>query len=68
MGNLRVANATPYWIDGDEQCPHCLQRYSHAVERRCVECDGPTCPHCVTIVHDTREVVCTGCAPAGKEA
>lgn len=53
---------TAYWLTGEERCRHCLQPYAYAVERRCVACDAPSCPHCVTIVHTTREVLCVGCS------
>jgi hypothetical protein len=57
-----------YWLGGEEHCPHCLLRYAFAVERRCVSCDGPACPHCVTVVHETREVVCRDCELADEPA
>jgi hypothetical protein len=50
-----------YWLSGEERCPHCLQRYTFAVERRCSACDGPACPHCVTVLTETREVICPPC-------
>jgi len=53
-----------YWLSGEEYCPHCHMRYTFAVERRCSHCDGPACPHCVTVRSETREVVCTACESA----
>ncbi|MDB4972614.1 MAG: hypothetical protein JWN48_955 [Myxococcaceae bacterium] len=50
-----------YWLSGDETCPHCLQRYSISVERRCVACDGAACPHCITLIRETSEVLCAAC-------
>lgn len=52
-----------YWLAGEERCPHCLQRYAFAIERRCTACDGPACPHCVTVVRETLEVICPHCEP-----
>jgi len=40
---------------------HCFTRYHYVVERRCAHCDGPTCPHCATVVRETRELVCRPC-------
>jgi len=56
-----------YWLAGEEPCPHCLQLYTFAVERRCSACDGPACPHCVTVVKETREVICPHCQDANDE-
>ena len=50
-----------YWLGGEESCPHCHFRYALAVERRCSACDGAACPHCITVVHETREVICREC-------
>ncbi|HYJ10685.1 MAG TPA: hypothetical protein VEX18_16800 [Polyangiaceae bacterium] len=57
MPNKGVA----YWLRGEEECQHCSQSYTFAVERRCTHCDGPSCPHCVTLVHATGEIICTRC-------
>jgi hypothetical protein len=54
-----------YWLRGEEECLHCQQSYTFAVERRCTHCDAPSCPHCVTVVHATGETICTPCAQAG---
>ena len=52
-------NAPPWWLSGDEECPHCHQLYAYEIEVRCPECDGPSCPHCVDYVESG--VVCAGC-------
>jgi hypothetical protein len=57
---------TPWWLGGDEQCPHCHQVYAYEVEVRCCECDGPSCPHCVTR-HAETGLVCGACNFTGKE-
>jgi hypothetical protein len=51
-----------YWLRGEQECRHCQQAYTFAVERICTLCDGPSCPHCATIIAATREIICTGCA------
>lgn len=58
---MATGDAGAYWLAGEEHCPHCLQRYTFAVERHCARCDGPGCPHCVTVQRETRELVCTRC-------
>jgi RecJ-like exonuclease len=50
-----------YWLRGEQECAHCQQAYTFAVERICTHCDGPSCPHCVTTVAATRELICTRC-------
>jgi hypothetical protein len=56
--------ATHWWLDeGGESCPRCLQTYAYEVEVRCVECDGPLCPHCAVRVTEL-VVRCPDC-PAG---
>lgn len=52
-----------WWLgDGDEECPHCGRLYFYEVEFRCMECDGPGCPHC-TVTHTEGHLVCVECAP-----
>jgi len=50
---------TRWWLQGEEQCPHCHQFYAYEIEVRCPACDGPSCPHCVT--RATAGIVCVGC-------
>ena len=54
-----VANS--YLLGGEESCPHCHFRYALAVERRCSACDGPACPHCITVVRERLEFLCREC-------
>lgn len=49
----------PWWLDGDEDCPHCEQRYALEMEVRCVDCDAPICPFCVVRVR--ARVYCPQC-------
>ncbi|MET0340967.1 MAG: hypothetical protein ABW252_08190 [Polyangiales bacterium] len=54
---------TATWVSHDDQrCTHCLQPYSYVAVRHCHLCDGPSCPHCVTVVEATTDVVCVRCA------
>jgi hypothetical protein len=46
-------------VSGEERCEHCGQTYAYELERRCVACDAPLCPFCVTTVH--AEVHCPEC-------
>jgi hypothetical protein len=56
----------PWWLaGGGERCRICLQRYVLEMELRCVACDLGTCPFCAVVVHETREVHCAHCVPAG---
>ena len=68
---LGMANPAelPWWLDeGEEQCDGCLQTYVYEVEVRCVDCDGPSCPHCAVVVREQRTVYrCPGCAAAAGE-
>ena len=61
----RAANA--YWIGGEERCFHCLQPYAYVTVRHCQVCDGPACPHCVTVTAETREVICIRCEQTPDE-
>lgn len=63
---MAKSDAKAYWLNGDEPCPHCHFRYSLAVERHCSMCDGPACPHCVTIVRETGELVCRDCQASNE--
>jgi hypothetical protein len=53
----------PWWLQGEEQCPHCHQFYAYEIEVRCHECDGPSCPHCVS--HVEAGIVCVACSDSG---
>lgn len=55
----------PWWLGGGELCPFCEQRFSYAVEVRCLDCDRPICPVCVVRVRVTREHYCPECQPGG---
>ncbi|CAN5729954.1 hypothetical protein BH23GEM11_BH23GEM11_00460 [soil metagenome] len=55
---------TPWWLGGEEQCEVCLQVYVLEMEVRCVDCDGPHCPHCSVA---WRERGLRGCAGCGSE-
>lgn len=57
--------ANAYWLYGDESCPHCHFCYDFTSERRCSVCDGPACPHCVTIVLESGELLCRECENEG---
>jgi hypothetical protein len=57
--------STPWWLGGDEECPHCHQLYAYEIEVRCPVCDGPSCPHCVELVE--RGIVCVVCRDAREE-
>ena len=49
----------PWWLQpGNEECPHCGQRYHLEVERRCQGCDAPCCPHC----RGAQDQLCPDCA------
>ena len=50
----------PWWLEGEEECPHCHLFYAYEVEVRCPECDGPSCPHCVSH-HVELGIVCVVC-------
>lgn len=53
--------ALPWWLgEGEEECPHCGQFYAVEVEVRCVDCDGPMCPHC-KVRHTEVHYVCPAC-------
>jgi hypothetical protein len=65
----RTQSAAPWWLGGEEECPHCHHLYAYQVEVRCQECDGPSCPHCVSR-HVELGIVCMLCAqspPSTKE-
>ena len=51
----------PWWLGGEEECPHCHQLYVYELEIRCPECDEPSCPHCVK-QHVERGIVCVLCS------
>ena len=54
----------PWWLEGGtEECPHCGQRYHLEVERRCPECDSPSCPHC----HGKHEDHCSACTGESRK-
>ena len=51
----------PWWLQaGEEECPHCGQLYTLALEVRCHRCDGPSCIHCKVRVTEN-EIVCPEC-------
>jgi hypothetical protein len=56
---------SPWWLDGDEECPHCEQRYAHEIEARCERCDAPICALC--IVRAGRSVLCPDCGRRGRD-
>ena len=64
-----MAKPAAYWASGEECCTHCLQPYAYVSVRHCHVCDGPACPHCVTVtvVEATEDVVCTRCAASSDE-
>jgi hypothetical protein len=52
----------PYWlIGGTEMCEACLGRFIREMECRCAACDGAFCVHCVLLVHESREWLCSPC-------
>ena len=55
----------PWWLEGEEQCPHCHQLYAYELEIRCAECDEPGCPHCMK-QHVERGIVCIVCIAGGE--
>ena len=61
------SSTLPWWLEGEEECPHCHLLYAYEIEVRCPECDGPSCPHCVSH-HVELGIVCVvcneGCADA----
>jgi hypothetical protein len=60
----------PWWLEGEEECPQCHQLYAYELEIRCIECDEPSCPHCMKH-HVERGIVCVaceGCEPAEEAA
>jgi hypothetical protein len=69
--NWQAKRSVPWWLAGDEQCPHCQQLYAYELEIRCVECDEPGCPHCMQQQLE-RGIVCVvcsaGCEAAGEAA
>lgn len=56
---------SPWWLVGDEECPHCHQLYAYEIEVRCPECDGPSRPHCVS--HIERGMVCVVCVSVSED-
>ena len=61
------ASTNVYWLAGEETCRHCLHPYAFAVERRCTTCDGPACPHCVTVVVTPSKIVCVDCIDSSDD-
>lgn len=61
------ANTSSWWLLGEEHCEHCHQEYTLTLEYRCIECDGPVCPHCVVVVEETTRVVCPKCQPPPRK-
>jgi hypothetical protein len=60
----RKARPKPWWLaSGEEECAHCGQLYACEVEVRCVECDGPMCPHCS--VRSASLHYCPDCGASG---
>jgi hypothetical protein len=60
---VRTPRRSPLDPSGDAAtCPECLQRYAHALEVRCVDCDAPRCPFCVTVAVVGRLGRCRACA------
>jgi hypothetical protein len=45
----RKLQSMAWWLEGEEECPHCHQLYAYELEIRCPECDEPSCPHCVRL-------------------
>lgn len=62
--NSPAKRSMPWWQDGEEECPHCHQLYAYQLEVRCPECDGPSCPHCVSRLEIG--IVCVGCEVVGE--
>lgn len=56
----------PWWLDGDDDCPHCDQRYAWEMHVRCVSCDAPICPFCVVRVK--RVTYCPDCPDSEQES
>jgi hypothetical protein len=56
----RPKASAPWWLSGEEECPHCHHLYAYELEVRCTECDGPSCPHCVSRLE--LGVVCIHCS------
>lgn len=46
----RNLQSMPWWLQGEEECPHCHQLYAYELEIRCPECDEPSCPHCICVI------------------
>jgi hypothetical protein len=57
----QVEQSVPWWLAGEEECPHCWQLYAYELEIRCAECDEPSCPHC-SKQHLERGIVCVACS------
>ena len=36
----------PWWLEGDEQCPICLQLYAFEIRQLCSRCGEAVCPYC----------------------
>lgn len=49
-----------WWLSGDELCLDCGQSYAYELQRRCADCDEPSCPHCVVSVQERS--LCSICA------
>lgn len=62
----KLKRPTPWWLGGEEECPHCHQLYAYEVEVRCPECDGPSCPHCV-MQHVEHGIVCVACSDTSEQ-
>jgi transcription elongation factor Elf1 len=61
----KKARQKPWWLAGEEECPHCGQLYAYEVEVRCVACDGPICPHCS--VRSASMHYCPDCGASGGD-
>jgi hypothetical protein len=53
-------SSAPWWLLGEEECPHCGLLYIYELEFRCPDCDSPSCMHCVSI-HAEGRTVCVSC-------
>lgn len=62
----QTGRGAPWWLGGEEQCPHCHQLYAYEIEVRCPECDGPSCPQCV-MQHVQRGLVCVVCSESPED-
>lgn len=67
VNRSRPRPPSPWWLGGRETCGFCLQFYVLEMEARCVHCDRPVCPMCVSEAEESRLLVCSECGEPGED-